>query len=340
GRGYDFTGVELLSMPANPFDTNFLLNGGVFEFITDFTASSSSDISRVADTRDGHSVSATQIYEGIDVSLTYPWVIFVLYVNISTYYFTRWLKNHEGISTIRIEADSGWINTSDFRCYQDGILLSIYEDGEGGAYVKPTSTTLTKMFVGGAGTGAAACDFALFNFETSKFIINCDESAGLISYDASGNGNHGTISLGGSAESSFHIESSEVESVQNEVGYNPGVPFFNTSDVIIFPISDGEYTVYAKFLLRSPIYGRYLFSQSTVPRVYVKNSTSFEYVSANEVFLDSEEIIVTFTGHSKDLYIGGKYNGSLNFESILSEFILFPILTTTIVNSSPSTSPC
>ena len=79
-------------------------------------------------------------------------------------------------------------------------------------------------------------------------VYNCDESAGLISYDASGNGNDGDITLGGSAESSFHITDNGVESVQNAWGYSKAGHFDGSRYKVIshstdFDINNFEFNV-------------------------------------------------------------------------------------------------
>lgn len=58
--------------------------------------------------------------------------------------------------------------------------------------------------------------------DASKGFLYCDDTAGLIAYDAlTVDGNNGTINLGGQPESSFRATSNEVQSIQNEAGYQP-----------------------------------------------------------------------------------------------------------------------
>jgi hypothetical protein len=72
-------------------------------------------------------------------------------------------------------------------------------------------------------------------------IYNFEESAGLIAYDASGNGNHASINLNGSSESSFHITTNNFQSRQNEIGYNnKGTDPFNLNAYV--PINESNPT--------------------------------------------------------------------------------------------------
>jgi len=150
----------------------------------------------------------------------------------------------------------------------DGTNLDIYlQTGFSGTIAKDTPYTKTKddtftmtdttrnrqigkwtnggFYFNGSIFGVQIGDYSLDNLtsilegetlDNSTFNFKCDEQAGAVSYDSSGNENHGTIT--NATLSTFHANQN-VYSWQNEVGYNKIEPFFNGSNSYLsIPDSD------------------------------------------------------------------------------------------------------
>lgn len=97
-----------------------------------------------------------------------------------------------------------------------------------------SSGDLELRYIGSYTTSGANFDMHLEYFKASdegvqKFFYKCEESAGTIAYDSSGNANHGTIT--NATLSTFHAtDTGVVKSYSNDVGYSDGVNYLNQSN--------------------------------------------------------------------------------------------------------------
>ena len=208
GRGYNFTGVEKVTStyytPNGEYDIHLIVRPDATQ-----PANYTRIMDGVGNQQNGITITANQVGTSPLQVVTYLSGSFAWSINANT------VITDGNVHDIYLK-----IRNPTIELYVDDVLdkTTTYEAyGAGSAYpltlgLRPD---LTSNEYGG--------DIYLVEFlDTSgnKLIsYNCDEKAGLISYDAAGNGNHGTINLGGSSESSFHITNNLVQSVHNELGY-------------------------------------------------------------------------------------------------------------------------
>lgn len=204
GRGYNFTGVEILNTPS----LNSPEYDNIFEFecLFKLDTSPSSTFSIL-----------TQITNGWDILIRDSGVSNIEFIGLSSSTVFSNLIPVVGTLYHLYVIKSG----SNLEIFINGTLDSTH------AFVAVTSVGTRDVGIGNYSLTSDASNrrmiggiyFASLKINTHTLYYNLDESSGLIAYDSSGNGNNGVINLGESPESSFHTTDPEVPSRQNEVGY-------------------------------------------------------------------------------------------------------------------------
>lgn len=219
GRGYNFTGVETAEVPNIVF-TDAALNTG-FEIEATIHIQTTNIIT-LCDTRQSNNFNgAFQIFTSFSI---YHYLQILIYEAVGQHTWARFPVPENEIFNIKISMPSGWAYATDAIVKINDTVIA-YQENANTLWDKPSSVdaALITQYIGGyyiIANSIGEIFYLKCSSADGEFIYNLDESSGLISYDSSGQDNHGTISLGGSTESSFHITSNEVPSVQNEIGYN------------------------------------------------------------------------------------------------------------------------
>ena len=224
-----FNGNEAVSIP-NPITLPVYQDG--FEIETMARPFDQTNKGRIFDSRDANKVLDNYFalwFEYDSVEGAYM-LVYVFRDDAGRINSSFYKLQSSGFAKYKIFVNPNYSDINDIKIYENGAELPIYRiDKEDflGVWTKEAEpmACIGALIDGGGFLYYGYHDQAYIKFTSNGKLISqysFEEGAGLKSYDASGNGLHGDVSLGGTLEEDFYQSSQagEVPSFLNSNGYN------------------------------------------------------------------------------------------------------------------------